>query len=159
VHIATADEGIYAGHRRGRVEGGAPVVRQDASVNGLREQLEAQLVAMDGVDVGESAFGAGHGYWVNGKEVAHFDDDEVIDVRLTRIEIRRRRAALRADPRVRLRNSASSDWLEIRVRSPDDVVFAADLARVAVAAHLPAAGTVPKPVPTGADLERRRRFH
>jgi hypothetical protein len=128
-------------------------------VKDLREQLEAQLAAIGGVDVGESVFGAGDGYWVNGKEIAHFDDDDVIDVRLTRIEIRSRRATLRVDPRVRLRTSSSSDWLEIRLTSPDDVAFAADLARAAVAAHLPAPGTVPKPVPTGADLARRRRFH
>jgi hypothetical protein len=135
------------------------LVRQDSRVKDLREQLEAQLEAIEGVDVGESVFGVGHGYWVNGKEIAHFDADDVIDVRLTRIEIGSRRAILRADPRVQLRTSASSDWLEIRLRSPDDVSFAADLARVAVAAHLPAAGAVPKRVPTGADVARLRHFH
>ena len=125
----------------------------------MRDELEARIRVIGGVEVGESAFGAGRGYWVNGREIAHFDADDVIDVRLTRVEIRSRRAELRVDPRVQLRNSSSSDWLEIRIRRPHDVVFVTELVEVAVAAHLPEPGTVLKPVPTGADLERRRRCH
>src|SRR4051794_14485555 len=103
----------------------------------LREALEARLAEIDGVQIGESVFSDGPGYWVNAKEIAHFDADDIIDLRLTRAEIRERRAALRADPRVELRKSTSSDWLEIRISTRDDVAFVADLARVAAAAHLP----------------------
>jgi hypothetical protein len=106
----------------------------------------------------ESAFQAGPGYWVNGREIAHLDDGDVVDLRLTRDVIRARRSEFRADPRVTLRRSGS-DWVEVKFRSVADVEFAAGLMEVAVAAHRPPPGRIAKPPPTGADLARRRRFH
>ena len=125
----------------------------------LRDELEALLAEVHGVEVGGSAFSTGAGYWVNAKEIAHFDADNLVDLRLTRTEIRARRAELRQDDRVQLRKSTSSDWLEIRVMTPADVEFVVALAQVAAAAHLPAGNEPPKPAPSGPDLERRRRFH
>jgi hypothetical protein len=49
----------------------------------------------DGVAVGEGAFGPGPALWVGKREVAHFDDERTLDIRLTKDEIRRRRAELR----------------------------------------------------------------
>ena len=123
-----------------------------------RHILEALLAAIDGVAVGESAFGSGDGYWAGGKEIAHFDAEDVVDIRLTRAEIRARRTDLRADARVTLRASSSADWLEVRVCTADDVEFAAALVEIAAAAHRGAPGQVGPP-PRGADLARRRRFH
>jgi hypothetical protein len=97
-------------------------------------------------------------FWVNGKEVAHFHGEDAIELRLTKREIRVRRAELRADPRVDLRANAS-DWLTIRIGSMRDVPFVLELAEVAAAAHRPAPGIPSQPPPVGAALERRRRFH
>ena len=46
-------------------------------------------------------------YWVNGKKIAHFHEDE-LELRLTRAVISANRARLRADPRIE-RRAPSSD--------------------------------------------------
>jgi hypothetical protein len=124
----------------------------------LTDRLRDAIAGLDGVIESESMFKAAPAYWVNGKEVAHFDGDGVIDIRLTRALIRARRAELRADQRVELRSS-SSDWLSVRVTEPEDVTFAAQLARDAAGAHRAPPGTTPKPAPSGSDLARRKHFH
>jgi hypothetical protein len=119
--------------------------------------LPAKLAGIDGVEASESVFKDGLGYWVNGKEIAHFESDSVIDIRLTRAAITRRRAELRADGRVRMR-PGSSDWLAVEIHGPPDEAFVLELVEAAAAAHRATAGT-PAPPPTGPDLDRRRRFH
>ncbi|MEX2159580.1 MAG: luciferase family protein [Dehalococcoidia bacterium] len=96
-------------------------------------------------------------FWVNAKEIAHFHDG-AISIRITRPVFSAHRDRLRADPRVS-RRSPASDWITVQLESPKDVDFAAELAQLAADAHRPAAGVAAKPPPTGADLERRRRFH
>jgi hypothetical protein len=120
--------------------------------------LRAKLAGIDGVEASDSMFKAALAYWVNRKEIAHFESDSVIDIRLTRAVIRRRRAELRADGRVRLR-PGSSDWLTVEIQGPPDEAFVLELVESAAEAHRPAAGTPPAPPPSGPDLDRRRRFH
>ncbi len=117
-----------------------------------------ELSGIDGVIEGESAFKDGPALWVNGKEIAHFEADRAIDVRLTRAEIRARRADLRADPRVTLR-SASSDWITIEFADPRDESFVRELTEIAAAAHRSDDGGPGRLPPTGADLARRKHFH
>lgn len=124
----------------------------------MQESLADRLAAIGGVVEGDSAFKDGPGFWVNGKEIAHFEGDSAIDLRLSRAEIRARRAELRADARITLRTS-SSDWLTISFASVADEDFVCTLAEVAAAAHRPADGAPAQPPPTGAALARRRRFH
>ena len=57
---------------------------------------------------------------MNGKEIAHFDGVDVVDIRLTAAVIRSRRAELRAHPSVTLRRSSSADWLEVRLQTKQD---------------------------------------
>jgi hypothetical protein len=124
----------------------------------MQERLARRLCAIEGVVEGDSAFKDGTGFWVNGKEIAHFEGDHAIDLRLTRAEIRARRAELREQPLVMLRAS-SSDWLTISFDSKADEDFVCALAEVAAAAHRPADGVPVQPPPSGAALARRRRFH
>jgi Family of unknown function (DUF5519) len=125
----------------------------------MTESMAAALCQIEGVLEGESAFKAGAAFWAGGKEIAHFEGEHAIDLRLTRAEIRARRAELRADPRICLRASAS-DWITVEFAGPDDEAFVLELASVAAAAHRPADGSAPPPpAPTGAALARRRRFH
>lgn len=114
--------------------------------------LEHEIAAIDGVVVGESAFMPGPGWWVNGKEIVHVDSPGVLGVRAGRSEIRRRS---REDDRVVVRRP-SSDWCNVAVSHRALVL---ELVEVAASQHRAPAGTTPKPPPTGADLERRRRFH
>jgi Family of unknown function (DUF5519) len=90
------------------------------------------------VTIADGAFRPGPAVWVGGREVAHFDNDRTLDVRLTKSEIRKRRSDLAADDRVHLR-SGNSDWLEIEIRSETDADFAISIVRTAVAANLPTA--------------------
>jgi hypothetical protein len=123
-----------------------------------RRTLERRLAAIDGVSVSESMFGNGDAYWVNGKEIAHFEGVGVIEVRLTRVAIRERRPELKADPRVELRPSGA-DWITVRFDHDEDAAFVEELVTVATNAHRPPPGVEAKPPPTGADLKRRQRFH
>jgi hypothetical protein len=103
-------------------------------------------------------FGPGSAFWCNGKEIAHFDAADVVDLRLTAAVIRELRPILRNDGRVKLRKSGSH-WIEVRVSTSEDIAFVAELAARAAAAHRAADGESPKLPPAGSDLERRRRFH
>lgn len=124
----------------------------------MTERLRDALAGIDGVLESDSAFKEGLAFWVDGTEIAHFEGEHAIDIRLTRGQIRARRAELRADPRVLLRSS-SSDWLTIEFRSAADEAFVIGLAGVAAAAHRPADGAPARLPPTGGSLARRKHFH
>jgi hypothetical protein len=127
-------------------------------VTPLERRVRNELRAVDGLVESADMYYDGDAFWANGKEVAYVVDDGArVGLRLTRREISARRAELRADDRVELKQS--SDWLHVHVRAPGDVRFVGELARVAAKAHLPANGTAPAPPPSGAKLERMRRFH
>jgi hypothetical protein len=112
--------------------------------------------SIEGATVGEGVFAEGPAVWVGRREVAHIDADGAVDIRLTKQQIRRRRAELEADTRISLR-APSSDWLEVRVATDADIDFALTLIADAVVANLPSAP--PGSPPTGSELDRRRRFH
>jgi hypothetical protein len=129
------------------------------SKNGrMNDRLMRELCQIDGVIEGESAFKDGPALWVDGKEIAHLEGERAIDLRLTRAEIRARRADLRADPRVSLR-PASSDWITVEFADPRDEAFVRDLTEIAAAAHRPSDGGPGRLPPAGADLARRKHFH
>jgi len=111
---------------------------------------------LDQAAVGEGAFRPGPAIWVGRREVAHFDDERTLDIRLTRVVIRAGRAELSTDHRVHL-SRGSSDWLEVQMTDGHDADFALALIRDAIKANLPSA-PLGSP-PAGAELERRRRFH
>lgn len=124
----------------------------------LPDGLWEAVLAVDGVVEGGGAFSDVPAGWVDGTEIVHRDADGTLDLRLTRAVIREQRPRLKADPRVTLPRSGG-DWVEIRVEDDDDLPFVVELVELAAAAHRPPPGTTPKPPPTGADLDRRRRFH
>jgi hypothetical protein len=124
----------------------------------MSDRLRDAICQLDGVVESESAFRDGLAFWVNGKEIAHFEGEHALDVRLTRAEISARRAGLRADSRIILRRS-SADWLTVEFHSQDDERFAVGLVEVAAAAHRAPGGTTAEPPPAGPVLARRRRFH
>ncbi len=121
-----------------------------------RETFLDRSAKLDDVEIAEGNFGPGPALWVGKREVAHFDDNDTLDIRLTKAQIRARRSEFKADDRVGLRRG-SSDWLEVQVREESDVDFALSLVRDAITANLRTA-PLGHP-PTGADLARRRRFH
>ena len=124
--------------------------------------MDARLIEalrhIDGVERSASMFGSDDAFRCNGKEIAHLDGPGAVDVRLTRAVIKEMRPALRDDPRVTFRRG-TSDWVEVRCTADDDVELAVALVERSAAAHRAPAGQAPKPPPTRAELERRRRFH
>ncbi len=127
-------------------------------MNSIQARVWSELGRINGMLEGESVFSEGPAYWVNGKQVVHFIDDERLELRLTKPVIREMRADLRTDERVELRISAS-DWIIVRAADDEGIELVVELARRAAEAHLPSDGGAPKLPPIGADLERRRRFH
>ena len=122
------------------------------------EALRDAVAALDDVVESPSMFKGDLAYWVDGKEIAHFEDEDLIEIRLTRSGVRERRDALRDDPRVELRYSGS-DWIAVHFSLPADAGFVLELVEAAAVAHRPPDGVPAEPPPTGSDLERRRRFH
>lgn len=102
----------------------------------------------DGVMLGESAFGGGSALWVNAKQITNQIDDDTIEVRIGRKNI----TARKRDPRIHLRTK-SSDWCELEAKHTK---LLAELIELAASQHRVAN---PQPPPTGADMERRKRFH
>jgi hypothetical protein len=98
-------------------------------------RVRAEIAALPGVLEDRSKFADKPAFWVNGKEIAHFDDDLVIDVRLTAPVIRSRRSELRERPEITLRRSSSADWLEVRIDNPEAERFAVELVAEAARAH------------------------
>jgi hypothetical protein len=128
-----------------------------ATVN-LPARVRRALLKIDGVVEAPGVFNEGDAMWVNGTQIAHFIDDHQMEIRLTKREISSHRPRLKADSRVELRKNAS-DWMKVTITSPSDLPFVVELAELAASAHRAPNGTTPKAPPTGADLERRRRFH
>jgi hypothetical protein len=108
------------------------------------------------MEEGESTWGDGLALWVNGKQVANYMPDGRLELRLTKPVIRELKERLSEDEAIDLRRN--SDWVTMRI-SPDDQELVLELARRVVAAHAPADGAIPKPVPTGPAMARRKRFH
>jgi len=133
-------------------------MQDEAMSTSLRREIEKCIMSVDGVKLSPSGLGDADAYWVNGKEIAHFDQSTVVDLRLTRTAISARRPELKADPRVELRRS-TSDWVELRVRNRDDLHWLRSLVEVAAQAHRAPEGATPREPPVGVELERRRRFH
>lgn len=123
----------------------------------MTENLRDAMAALDGVVESPSMFKGDFGYWVHGKEIAHFEDTNLIEIRLTREVVRSRREELKSDRRVDLRY-AGSDWVTVHFSLPEDQGFVVELVAEAAAAHRPPPGVTPDPPPIGPELERRRRF-
>lgn len=100
---------------------------------------------IDGVMLGESAFGGGPALWVDAKQITNQVDDDTVEVRIGRANIRK-------EPRVRVRTK-SSDWCELPAKHTK---LLAEMIELAASQHRV---SNPAPPPTGADMERRKRFH
>lgn len=125
----------------------------------LEQRLRASFRTVEGAVESDSMFDeSAQAFWVNGTEMAHFENDRVVELRLTRKVISANRPRLEEDERVDLRRSGS-DWITVSYASAKDFDFVVELFRLAVEAHLPAPGTALRPPPTGKELERRRKFH
>jgi len=129
-----------------------------ASVND-EARLRRALTRLPGVTESESMFKEELAYWVHGREIAHFESDRVIDVRLTRAEIRAQKDRLAAAGEVVRRRAPSSDWLVVDFSTRPGYALALDLAGRAAVIHAAPPGKAAAEPPTGGRLASLRRFH
>ena len=120
-----------------------------------------RMAGLQGFVEGPSTFAEddpARAYWIGGKQVVNLRGPDRIELRVTKAIIARRRQALRSDPRVELRRNPS-DWLIVHLTKLVDADLVVELATLAAEAHRHLNTLGNPPVPEGADLARRRRFH
>jgi Luciferase len=105
------------------------------------DRLRDAIAAIDGVIEAPSRYKDSLAYWVNGKEIAHFESDDALDIRLTRAVIRAHREVWKASPAVELRPS-TSDWITVRTT---DAQLVLRMVELAAAAHRARPGQIPAP--------------
>ena len=92
------------------------------------EWLRQLVLGVGGLVEAPSRYKDDLAYWLDGREIAHLEDDNVLDLRLTRAVIRQ----FKDDPRVLRR--AGSDWAALEV-SPEDGEFVRMLVARAIEAN------------------------
>lgn len=90
-----------------------------------RDALINNLLALPGMEGGKSRWQEEEAVWYRGKEILHFDQPDLVDLRLGRKAIKAYREARLDDPRVKLRGQ--SDWINVQLESPEDVDFIVEL--------------------------------
>ncbi len=98
-------------------------------VTHLTDAVVADVLAFPSIEEVQSLFGPHPAWRAHGREIMHFDAEDLVDIRLTRREIRDRRNTLAQDPRITFRRS-SSDWIRVTISSKRDVRFVVDLVRI-----------------------------
>lgn len=78
-----------------------------------------------------SKVAGGSALFFKGKEIAHFHNDNEIDVRLTKKVIKRERLSHPTDSQVHHHRSPNSEWIEIRFRDARAVEEAVRLVKMA----------------------------
>lgn len=66
----------------------------------LKQALWIRLLDIPGVEEGENSWGDDRALWVNAKQMANFQDDGTLEIRLTRPVIRELKPRLKDDARV-----------------------------------------------------------
>ena len=99
----------------------------------LREKLSTAICALPDVSQRKSRFSDNPAFYIGRREIAHFHDGNVIDIRLTRKVIRDLEGSGEADSRLGIR--AASDWAEFTFANEADLVRALDLVEEALSKY------------------------
>ena len=93
----------------------------------------ASFAKIEGVEDRPSPVAGGTALFYFGKEFAHFDSDNELDLRLTMKVIQAQGLVHPSGSIQQPTRSPSSPWIEGRFTTPKDVVHVAELARLAIA--------------------------
>jgi len=93
----------------------------------IQDVLINNLLDLPGMEERRSRWQESDALWYRGKEILHFDQTDLVDLRLGRKAIRTYRETHLDDPRVRLRGQ--SDWVNVRLTSAEDADFIVGLVR------------------------------
>jgi hypothetical protein len=87
----------------------------------LRSDLVKKLEKIPGLEDRPSKVAGGSAIFYKNKEIAHFHDDNEIDVRLTKKVIRAEGLNHPAGSKIHKHRSPSSEWIEIRFHKAKDL--------------------------------------
>lgn len=87
----------------------------------LRNEIIKKLERISGLEDHPSKVAGGSAIFYNGKEIAHFHDDNEIDIRLTKKIIRKEGLNHPSGSKIHKHRSPSSEWIEIRFKKSKDV--------------------------------------
>jgi hypothetical protein len=98
----------------------------------LRKELIKKLARIPGLEDRPSKVAGGSAIFFNGKEIAHFHDDNEIDVRLTKKIIKREGLSHPTDSKIHRHRTPNSQWIEIRFKTSRDLVEVVRLFKLAL---------------------------
>lgn len=98
----------------------------------LRKDLFKKLQRIPGLEDRPSKVSGGSAIFYKGKEIAHFHNDNEIDVRLTKKVIRQEGLNHQSDSEIHKHRSPSSEWIEIRFKKSEDVTEVVRLFKLAL---------------------------
>jgi hypothetical protein len=87
----------------------------------LRSELIKKLERIPGVEDRPSKVAGGSAIFYKDKEIAHFHDDNEIDIRLTKKIIRKEGLNHPTCSKIHKHRSPSSEWIEIKFQKTADV--------------------------------------
>lgn len=87
----------------------------------LRNELIKKLEQIPGLEDRPSKVAGGSAIFFRDKEIAHFHNDNEIDIRLTKKVIRKEGLNHQTDSKIHKTRSLSSEWIEVRFHKSKDV--------------------------------------
>ncbi len=105
-----------------------------STASSLKRELLALLAPIEGFAALPSKVAGGTALFFKGKEFAHFHHENEIDLRLTKVVIRQLGLVHPARSSSHPTRSPSSQWIEVRFYSSEDVQHVAALVKKAIAA-------------------------
>lgn len=87
----------------------------------LRKELIKKLERIENLEDRPSKVAGGSAIFYKNKEIAHFHNDNEIDVRLTKKIIRKEGLNHPNDSKIHKHRSPSSEWIEIRFHKASDI--------------------------------------
>jgi Family of unknown function (DUF5519) len=104
----------------------------DGHAVSLWDALVAEMLATGKAHERRSRYGDKPAVYIDGREVAHLEAPQIIDLRITRQGWSRVKGEYGSDPAV-FRDPSRPDWIELRPHSPQDLERLAGLLAVAIA--------------------------
>lgn len=98
----------------------------------LKNQLIKKLEQISGLEDRPSKVAGGSAIFYKDKEIAHFHNDNEIDIRLTKKVIRKEGLNHPGDSKIHRHRSPSSEWIEIRFHKTEDVAEVVRLFKLAL---------------------------
>ena len=98
----------------------------------LKKELVKKLTEINGLEDKPSKVAGGSALFFRGKEIAHFHNNNEIDVRLTKKIIRKEGLSHFEDSKFHKHRSPNSEWIELRYRRQEHLAEVVRLIKLAL---------------------------